>query len=160
MGLHVVGKCGQMCADGKQTRATTSFNGITEAKQFFIIICAKKYMYFSALVQNVGDQINQLTVYLKNSEATLNVCGGAVLAIKWTINVKVCFIVWNTVWPIIYKSRKSSNFAFGYIRLYDFTHTHWIMYEQSMRLYPKVKWIQKILILYNIILRVNKRCFC
>lgn len=38
MGLHVVGKCGQMCADGKQTRATTSFHMVAEAKQVLKII--------------------------------------------------------------------------------------------------------------------------
>lgn len=39
--------------------------------------------------------MNQLTdtVYFKNTEATLNVCGGAELAFKLTITVKVCFIV-------------------------------------------------------------------
>lgn len=32
-----------------------------------------------------------------NSEPTLNGYGGAVFAIKLAINVKMCFIVWNTV---------------------------------------------------------------
>lgn len=87
MRLHVVGKCAQMCADGKQTWLTRSFYMVTEAKLgffFFLIIGAKKHIYISAFVQTVGDQINQLTdtVYLKSTGATLNACGGAVFAIK------------------------------------------------------------------------------